>query len=114
MGYVREQEVYNLPVGGEEFLVCADTDTIHHFEPLGAWVMRITVPEGMQEFHINEEAATNLNEKYHIGIVERPSISEEEYARIISWRSKQVDESGIIATLIESIEADKPHQGKLF
>ena len=81
-------QVYRIPIADGELLLSPAYDILHYFPGLAAFILKYWNQEdgGICDIHLPEESAQFLKDECGILVIERNSITEFEFDKLISWR----------------------------
>lgn len=92
LNYIRKDTLSKVPIQGGELILSPGYDVIHHFEPLGAMMLKYWNTEGNTMCNVMIQPSSGLFLMEHCGlsIVDRPFILASEHEALISWQAEQM------------------------
>ena len=90
MSYVQPDKIYNVPIEDGFLHLSPAYDVLHHFQPIAAWILKYwnTESGGLSDVIMCEDSARFLIKACGIQVLERDSITEFEYERVLTWRTE--------------------------
>lgn len=95
--YVRKDVVHRVPIQNGELLLSPSYDVLHHFQPLGVWLLKYWNQDShtMCDVMLEDKAAKFLIDTCGIMTVERTFCGEFEHEHIVEWQANMLDETNL-------------------
>lgn len=93
--YVRPDTLSRVPITGGELILSPGYDVLHHFEPLGAFMLKYwdTDKNNMSNVLLRGASALYLMVNCGLTVVERPFILASEHESLVQWQSDSITDA---------------------